>query len=74
MYVFVPEQVGSGPTTGPEMTNGVPHELLTGGGVGTICASSIQGTVEPPPAGNEKVGGEMVYVYTHCPLLPVQSV
>lgn len=56
------------------MVNGAPHELLTKGGVGTICASLIQATVEPPATGNVKVGGLMVYVYTHCPVVPVQSV
>ena len=35
MYVFVPEQTGSAPSTGPEIVNGAPHELLTTGGVGT---------------------------------------
>ena len=62
MYVFVPEQTGSAPTTGPVMVKGVPHELLVGGGVGTTCAFEIQATVEPPGAGTEKVGALMVYV------------
>ncbi len=62
MYVFVPEHTGSGPMTGPVVVSGVPHELLTTGGVGTTCASLIHGTVELPLAGNEKVGGDMVYV------------
>jgi hypothetical protein len=57
VYVLFPEQTGSGPTTGPVMVNGAPHELLTTGGVGTTCASLIQATVEDPPAGNVKVGG-----------------
>jgi hypothetical protein len=42
------------------MVKGVPHELLTAGGVGTICASSTQGTVELPAAGKVNVGGLMV--------------
>jgi hypothetical protein len=74
VYVFGPEHIGSAPTTGPVMVNGVPHELLTTGGVGTTCASPIHATVEAPAAGKVKVGGLMVYVYTHCPLVPVQSV
>ncbi len=73
VYVFVPEQTGSTPTTGPVTVNGSPHELLTDGGVGTTCASEIHATVEPPSAGNVAVGGVIVYVYTHCPVVPVQS-
>jgi len=60
VYVFVPEQTGSAPTTGPVIVNGVPHELLTKGGVGTICASLIQATVELPAAGRVNVGGVIV--------------
>ncbi len=56
------------------MVNGLPHELLTAGGVGTTCASLTHATVEPPLAGNEDDGGDIVYVYTHCNELPVQSV
>ena len=74
VYVFVPEQTGSALTTGPVIVTGAPHELFTAGGVGTICASSMQATVEDPPAGNVNVGGETVYVNTHCPEVPVQSV
>jgi hypothetical protein len=74
VYVFVPEQTGSALATGPEMVNGVPQELFTTGGVGTVCALLIQATVDPPPAGNENVGGDTVYVYTHGSALPVQSV
>jgi hypothetical protein len=74
VYVFVPEHTGSAPTTGPVMINGSPQELLTDGGTGTTCASLIQATVDPPAAGSTKVGGEMVYVYTHWPVVPVQSV
>ncbi len=74
VYVFVPEQTGSTPTTGPVMDNGSPHELSTGGAAGTTCASLIQGTVEPPLGGRFAEGGVTVYVNTHCPVLPVQSV
>jgi hypothetical protein len=74
VYVFVPEQTGSGPTTGPLGVTGSPLELTTDGGVGTTCASAIHGTVDPPAAGNVKVGGFIVYVYTHCCDEPVQSV
>ena len=65
VYVFVPEQTGSGPTTGPVTESGVPQELFTEGGVGTTCASATHGTVELPGAGIVNVGGEMVYVNTH---------
>jgi len=74
VYVFVPEQTGSGPTTGPEIVNGVPHELLTTGGVGTTWASLIQATVDPPAAGILNVGGVIVYVYTQGDEAPVQFV
>ena len=74
VYVLGPLHTGSAPTTGPLMTSGVPQELLTTGGVGTTWASAIHGTVELPGAGIEKVGGEMVYVYTQGELAPVQSV
>jgi hypothetical protein len=74
VYVFVPEQTGSGPTTGPVIAAGVPHELFTVGGVGTVCAFETQATVALPGAGAEIVGGVMVYVYTHGLELPVQSV
>ena len=60
VYVFVPEQTGSAPTTGPVGMTGSPHELVTVGGVGTACASLIQATVELPFAGTVKVAGEMV--------------
>jgi len=40
----------------------VPQELLTDGGVGTVCALLIQATVALPGAGAEIVGGEIVYV------------
>jgi hypothetical protein len=48
--------------------------LFTTGGVGIAWASLIQATVDPPLAGSVAVGGVMVYVYTHCPVVPVQSV
>ncbi len=74
VYVFVPEQTGSALTTGPVTVAGSPHELFTTGGVGTTCASLTQATVEPPSTGIANVGGVMVYVYVHCPDVPVQSV
>ena len=74
VYVFVPPQEGSGLMTGPVGVIGAPQELLTVGGVGTTCASAIQGTVELPPAGTVNVGGLMVYVNTYCTVEPVQSV
>ena len=60
VYVFVPPQAGSGLTVGPVGVIVVPHEFMTVGGVGTICALLTQGTVEPPGAGTENVGGLMV--------------
>jgi hypothetical protein len=60
VYVFVPEHAGLAPTTGPVMVNGAPQELLTTGGVGGVCAFTIQGTVDPPAAGGVNVGAEMV--------------
>jgi hypothetical protein len=60
VYVLVPEQTGSGPTTGPVGVTGSPHELLTTGGVGTVCASIKQGTVELPGAGTVNVGALIV--------------
>jgi hypothetical protein len=74
VYVFVPEHTGSGPTTGPVGVMVVPHELVTAGGVGGVCALAIQATVALPGAGALIVGGETVYVYTHCTVEPVQSV
>ena len=74
VYVFVPEQTGSALTTGPVLERGVPHELFTFGGVGTVCAFEIQGTVDEPPAGIVTVGGLTVYVYTQGAELPVQSI
>jgi hypothetical protein len=60
VYVFVPEQTGSGPTTGPVMDAGLPQELLTAGGVGTTCASLTHATVALPGAGAVIDGGEIV--------------
>ena len=74
MYVLVPEQTGSAPITGPVIASGAPHELFTTGGVGTVWALLIQATVELPGTGIENVGGVIVYVYTHWPDAPVQSV
>lgn len=56
----MPEQTGSGPTTGPVIVNGAPHELLTTGGVGVVCALVIQATVELPFEGIVNVGGDIV--------------
>jgi len=56
------------------MVAGVPQELFTVGGVGTVCALVIQETVVPPGAGALIVGGDIVYVYTHGAVFPVQSV
>ncbi len=72
VYVFVPEQTGLAPTTGPVMVIGVPHELFTTGGVGTVCALVIQGTVNAPGAGIVNVGGLIVYVYTQLTGPPAQ--
>ena len=60
MYVLVPEQTGSGLMTGPVGITGLPQESLTLGGVGTVCALLIQGTVLPPGAGTFEVGGLIV--------------
>jgi hypothetical protein len=40
----------------------VPHEFVTTGGVGTVCAKLTHPTVDPPAAGNENVGALIVYV------------
>lgn len=74
MYVFVPEQTGSAPSTGAPTLTGSPHELVTAGGVGTVCAFAIHATVDPPAAGTVNVGGEIVYVYTQSVDVPSQSV
>jgi hypothetical protein len=60
VYVFVPEQTGSAPTTGPVGVIGFPQESLTFGGVGTTCALLMHGTVELPGAGKVNVDGLMV--------------
>jgi hypothetical protein len=60
VYVLSPSHAGSGPTTGPVGVTGSPHELITVGGVGTVCASATHGTVEPSSAGKVKVGGSTV--------------
>lgn len=56
----MPEQTGSALTTGPVLVSAVPHELLTTGGVGTVCALIIHATVELPAAGIVNVGGDIV--------------
>jgi hypothetical protein len=60
--------------TGPVGVTGLPQLSFTFGGVGTVCASAIHATVEPPGAGTLEVGGLMVYVNTYSTVLPVQSV
>jgi hypothetical protein len=60
VYVFVPEHAGLAPTTGPVGVIVLPHEFVTTGGVGTVCALTIHGTVDEPGAGNENVGGDTV--------------
>ena len=60
VYVFVPEQTGSAPSTGPVGVITAPHELVTFGGVGTVCASAIHGKVDEPAAGSANVGGLIV--------------
>ena len=57
VYVFVPLQTGSGPTTGPVGVTGSPQESITFGGVGTTCALLIQATVALPGAGSVNVVG-----------------
>src|SRR5678815_3465903 len=74
VYVLVPEHTGSGPTTGPVGFIGLPQLSFTFGGVGTVWASTIQGTVEAPGAGNVNVGGVIVYVYTDGYAFPVEAV
>jgi hypothetical protein len=60
VYVFVPKQTGSGPTTGPVGVITSPHEFVTVGGVGTVCASLIQATVDDPAGGKVNVDGSTV--------------
>ena len=74
VYVLVPEQMGSALTTGPVMVSGVPHELLTAGGVGTTWALLIQGTVDPSLGGMVKVGGSTVMVACAVVVQPLKSV
>ena len=71
---MVPPQEGSGLTTGPVGVIVAPQEFTTVGGIGTTCASEIQGATELPGAGTVNVGGLMVYVNTYCTVEPVQSV
>jgi hypothetical protein len=56
----VPEQTGSAPITGPVGTTGSPHVFNTVGGVGIICASTIQGTFEPSSTGSTKAEGIII--------------
>jgi hypothetical protein len=74
VYVFVPEHVGSAPTTGPVIVSGDPQELFTAGGVGTTCALLIQGTVDPPLGGSVNVGGVTVIVAWAVVVHPLKSV
>jgi hypothetical protein len=60
VYVFIPEQTGSGLTAGPEGVTGSPQLSVIVGGVGTVCASTIQGTVALPLAGNVNTGMSIV--------------
>jgi hypothetical protein len=62
VYVLVPEQTGSGPTTGPVGVTGLPQESFTFGGVGTTCASLTHATFDPSSGGRESVEGVTVYV------------
>ena len=56
----MPPHAGLGLTTGPVGVIVAPHEFITVGGVGTVCALLTQGTFEPPAAGKVNVGGLMV--------------
>lgn len=49
------------------------HDVFTVGGIGTTCASLRHGTVEPSLGGKTIEGVLIVYVYTHCIEMPVQS-
>jgi hypothetical protein len=60
VYVLSPEQTGSAPTTGPVGVIGSPHEFVTDGGVGTVCASLMHATTDDPAGGNVNVGGVIV--------------
>ena len=46
--------------TGPVIVIAEPHELFRTGGVGIVCASAMQVTVDPPSAGKTNVGGVIV--------------
>jgi hypothetical protein len=60
--------------TGPVAAIGSPHAFVTTGGIGTVCASLLQGTVDPPSAGRLKMEGITVYVYVQSAEAPEQSV
>ncbi len=72
--VFVPEHAGSALMTGPVAEIGSPHAFVTTGGVGTVCASLLQGTVDPSSAGRLNMDGMTVYVYVQSADAPEQSV
>ena len=59
MYVFVPAQAGSAPTTGVPTVSVRPQLSNTVGGVGAVAAAG-QATVEEPPAGMVTTGAEIV--------------
>ena len=59
MYVFVPLQTGSGPTTGPVGTTVLPQLSVAEGGVGAT-ASDKQFTVAEPGGGRMITGGLIV--------------
>ena len=71
--IYRPVHTGSGPGTGPVGMIGSLQEFVTVGGVGTVCASLTQATVELPGAGSVNVGGVIVNVYTQSAVVPVQS-
>ena len=56
----MPPHEGLGLTTGPVGVMVAPQEFITVGGVGTVCALLTQGTLDPPAAGKENVGGLIV--------------
>jgi hypothetical protein len=60
VYVFVPKQTGSAPSTGPTGVITSPQEFVTVGAVGSACASLIHATVDPPAAGKVNVDGSIV--------------
>ena len=61
-------------STGPTGVITAPHEFVTLGGVGMVCASLIQGTVDEPAAGRVNVGGAILYVKTQSDEVPSQFV